>query len=66
MMNFVKQMGGTLNLNDLLLIVSIALSIPLRLAFPLAAELVSRRINEGRSGDRDAGNSSGQPMPIPT
>ena len=66
MMNFVKQMSGTLNLNDLLLIVSIALSIPLRLAFPLAAEIVSRRINECRSGDRDAGHSSGQLMPIPT
>jgi hypothetical protein len=45
MMNLVRQMRGTLNLNDLLLIISIALSIPLRLAFPLAFEIVSRRIN---------------------
>jgi hypothetical protein len=45
MMNLVRQMRGTLTLNDLLLIVSIALSIPLRLAFPLVVEIVSRRIN---------------------
>jgi len=45
MMNLVRQMRGTLNLNDLLLIISIALSIPFRLAFPLAVEIVSRRIN---------------------
>ena len=45
MMNLVRQMRGTLSLNDLLLIMSIALSIPLRLAIPLAVEIVSRRIN---------------------
>jgi hypothetical protein len=45
MMNLVRQMRGTLNLNDLLLIMSIAFSIPLRHAFPLAAEIVMRRIN---------------------
>ena len=45
MMNLVRQMRGTLSLNDLLLIMSIALSIPLRLAVPLAVEIVSRRIN---------------------
>jgi hypothetical protein len=45
MMNLVRQMRGTLSLNDLLVIMSIALSIPLRLAIPLAVEIVSRRIN---------------------
>lgn len=45
MMDLVKQIRGTLTLNDLLLIMSIAFSIPLRLAFPLAVEIVSRRIN---------------------
>jgi hypothetical protein len=65
MMNFVKQMGGTLNLNDLLLIMSIALSIPLRLAFPLVVEIVRRRIDIRLTfGDQDAGNSSTRPMPI--
>jgi len=65
MMNLVRQMRGTLTLNDLLLIMSIALSIPLRLAFPLAVEIVSRRINIHLTfGDQDAGNSSTRPMPI--
>jgi hypothetical protein len=45
MMNLVRQMRGMLSLNDLFLIMSIALSIPLRLAVPLAVEVVSRRIN---------------------
>ena len=45
MMNLVRQMRGTLNLNDLLLIMSIAFSIPLRLAFPLVVEIVRMRIN---------------------
>jgi hypothetical protein len=44
-MNLVTQMRGMLNLNDLLLIMSIALSVPLRLAVPLVVEIVSRRIN---------------------
>jgi hypothetical protein len=45
MMNLVRQMRGTLNLNDLLLIMSLALSVPLRLACPLVAEIVRMRIN---------------------
>jgi hypothetical protein len=45
MISLMRQMRGTLNLNDLLFIISIALSTPLRLAFPLAVEIVSRRIN---------------------
>lgn len=43
MMNLFRQVRGTLNLNDLLLIVSIAFFIPLRLAFPLAVQIVVRR-----------------------
>ena len=67
MMNLVRQMRGTLTLNDLLLIMSIAFSIPLRLAFPLAVEIVRRRINIRLTfGDQDAGNSSTRPMPIPS
>lgn len=45
MMNLMRQMDGTLSLHDLLLIIAIALSFPLRLTFPLVAEIVSRRIN---------------------
>jgi hypothetical protein len=46
MMNLIRQVRGARNLNDLLLIVSIALFIPLRLAFPLAVQIVlSRRTN---------------------
>ena len=43
MMNLFRQVRGTLNLNDLLLIASIAFFIPLRLAFPLAIQLVVRK-----------------------
>jgi hypothetical protein len=45
MMNLVREIRGTLSLNDLLLIMSIAFSIPLRLAVPIAVEIVSRRMN---------------------
>jgi hypothetical protein len=38
-------MRVALDLNDLLLVISIALFVPLRVAFPLAAQIVSRRIN---------------------
>ena len=44
MMNLMRKMQGTLNLNDLLLIISVALFLPLRLAFPLATQMVSMRI----------------------
>jgi hypothetical protein len=67
MMNLMRQMRGTLDLNDLLLIMSIGLSIPLRLAFPLAAQIVSRRINHRlTSGDQDARTAVLRPMPIPS
>jgi hypothetical protein len=46
MTNLVRQMSGSLNLNDLLLIVSIAVFVPLRLALPLAVQIVlAKRIN---------------------
>ena len=45
MMGFKRQMRGTIGLHDLLVITSIALSIPLRLAVPLAAQIVCSRIN---------------------
>jgi hypothetical protein len=65
MMNLVRQMRGILNLNDLLFIMTIALSIPLRLAVPLAVEIVSRRMNIHLTfGDQAAGNGSTLPMPI--
>jgi hypothetical protein len=68
MMNLMREIRGTLDLNDLLLIISIALFVPLRLAFPLAAQIASRRIINIylTFGDHDAGTSSTQPMPIPT
>jgi hypothetical protein len=44
MTDVLRQMRG-LDLHDLLLIIAIALSIPLRLALPLAAQLVSSRID---------------------
>ena len=48
MMNLVRQtLRRTLDLNDLLLIISIAVSIPLRLALPLAAQIVSMRMLRG-------------------
>jgi len=59
MMDFMRQMRGTVGLHDLLLIISIALSIPLRLALPLAVQIVCSRINiHFPYGDQDIGNSS--------
>ena len=67
MINVIKQIRGTLNLNDLLLIISVALFLPLRLAFPLATEIVSMRINIRLTGCvQDAENSGTRPMPIPS
>ena len=66
MKNFLRQIRETLDLNDLLLIMSIALFVPLRLAFPLAAQIVGKRINIRLSfGDQDAENRSTRPLPIP-
>jgi hypothetical protein len=45
MMDFMRQIRGTIGLHDLLLLTSIALSIPLRLAVPLAAQIVCSRIS---------------------
>jgi hypothetical protein len=68
MMNLMREIRGTLDLNDLLLIISFALFVPLRLAFPLAAQIVSRRIiNIYRTfGDQDPETSSTPPIPIPS
>jgi hypothetical protein len=68
MMNLMRQMRGTLNLNGLLLIMSVALFLPLRLAFPLAAQIVRRRmINIYLTfGDQDLGTSNTRPTPIPS
>jgi hypothetical protein len=66
MMNLLRQIRGALDLNDLLLIMSIALFLPLRLAFPLAAQIVGKRLNIRLSfGDQDAENCSTRPLPIP-
>jgi hypothetical protein len=45
MLNIVRQMRGAMSLNDLLLLIAIVLFIPSPLAFPLAAHIVSKRIN---------------------
>jgi hypothetical protein len=68
MMNLVKQtLRQTLDVNDLLLIISIALSIPLRLAVPLVAQIVSMRMNIRLTfGARDSGNSSTRPLFVPS
>jgi hypothetical protein len=68
MMNLMRQMRGTLNLNDLLLIVSLTLFLPLRLAFPLAAQIVRRRmINIYLTfGDQDLETSNTRSIPIPS
>jgi hypothetical protein len=46
MMNVLREIRETLNLNDLMLIMSIALFIPLRQALPLAAQILCKRIND--------------------
>lgn len=62
-----RQMRGTIGLHDLLLIISIALSIPLRLAFPLAAQIVCRRINiYFPNGDQDLGSGSTRQILAPS
>lgn len=68
MMNLVKQaLRQTLDVNDLLLIISIALSIPLRLALPLVAQIVSMRMNIRLTfGAQDPGNSSTRPIFVPS
>ena len=68
MMNLVKQtLRQTLDVNDLLLIISIALSIPLRLALPLVAQIVSMRMNIRLTfGAHDSGNSSTRPLFVPS
>jgi hypothetical protein len=53
MMNLVRQMRESLNIKDLLLIISIALFIPFPLALPLAARIVNNRINDRAHTDRD-------------
>ena len=54
MMNLIRQMRGTLNSKDLLLIISIALFIPFPLAVPLAARIVNNRINDRAHTDQGA------------
>lgn len=49
MMDFMRQMRGMIGPHDLLLITSIALSIPLRLAVPLVVQIVCSRIKIGFS-----------------
>jgi hypothetical protein len=68
MMNLVKQaLRQTLDVNDLLLIISIALSIPLRLALPLVAQIVSMRMNIRLTfGAQGSGNSSTRPIFVPS
>jgi len=68
MMNLVRQtLRRTLDVNDLLLIISIALSIPLRLALPLVAQIVSMRMNIRLTfGAQDPGNSSTRPIFVPS
>ena len=68
MMNLVKQtLRQTLDVNDLLLIISIALSIPLRLALPLVAQIVSMRMNIRLTfGAQDSGSSSTRPLFVPS
>jgi len=68
MMNLVRQtLRRTLDVNDLLLIISIALSIPLRLALPLVAQIVSMRMNIRLTfGAQDPGNSSARPIFVPS
>jgi hypothetical protein len=56
MMNLVRQMRESLNIKDLLLIISIALFLPLPLALPLAARIVNNRINDRAHTARDAEN----------
>jgi hypothetical protein len=58
MMNVLREIRETLNLNDLMLIMSIALFIPLRQALPLAAQFLCRRINDCLSSYRDAGTAA--------
>jgi hypothetical protein len=66
MTNLLRQMRGRLDLHDLLLIVSIALSIPLRLALPLA-QMVCRRIDICLAfGDQDTGNTTARLLSIPS
>jgi hypothetical protein len=43
MMKLYRQVRETLNLNDVLLMVSILFFIPLRLAFPLAVQIVVKK-----------------------
>jgi hypothetical protein len=66
MMNVLREIRETLNLNDLMLIMSIALFIPLRQALPLAAQILCKRINDCLRSYRDAGNGRSGPMPIPS
>jgi hypothetical protein len=67
MINVMRQMRGTLNLNDLLLIVSLALFLPLRLAFPLATQIMSMRISIRLTGCvQEPENSGTRPIPIPS
>lgn len=44
-LNMMGRTRGALSLNDLLLIITITIFVPLPLAFPLVARVVSRRIN---------------------
>lgn len=68
MMDLVRQtLRRTLDVNDLLLIISIALSIPLRVAVPLVAQMVSTRMNIRLTfGAPDPGNSSTRPIFVPS
>lgn len=68
MMDLVRQtLRRTLDVNDLLLIISIALSIPLRVALPLMAQIVRTRLNIRLTfGAHDSRNNSTRPIFVPS
>jgi hypothetical protein len=68
MMDLVRQtLRRTLDVNDLLLIISIALSIPLRVALPLVAQIVRTRMNIRLTfGAQDSGDSGTRPIFVPS
>ena len=68
MMDLVRQtLCRTLDVNDLLLIISIAFSIPLRVALPLVVQIVRTRLNIRLTfGTQDSRNNSTRPIFVPS
>lgn len=68
MMDLVRQtLCRTLDVNDLLLIISIAFSIPLRVALPLVVQIVRTRLNIRLTfGAQDSRNNSTRPIFVPS